>query len=129
MNPLKLPDIQPVTLLANITPQYVLLDNGRSYSIAHDGENRVGVTDTTKIYLYTAISGVPAGIVANDNESQSSLAGDFTSGINTNKVKLMSGRSISIGPGIGILAYILSGNGTTGPTFLVAPDKKEYGLF
>lgn len=124
-NPFKLIDITPVTLVSSSQLQTLLLDGNRSYSIAHDSENRVGASDTTKIYLFTCTSGFPAGIVLNDNESTTNLLSDLTSGVNTSKIKLTSGRSVSIGPGINTLCYACSGNGTTAPTFLVAPDKRD----
>lgn len=133
MNPKKLKDISPVTLLSSNQLQLLFLNDDRAFSFAHDSENRNGEADITKIYLFTCTSGHPVAIAPNDNESQSTQSLDASnsvqSGVATSKVKLTAGRSVSIGPGITTVGYMCSGNGTTGPTFLVVPDKKEYGKF
>lgn len=108
-NPTELTDIQPATLLVNTTLQLLTIENQRSYTFAHDGETVAGVANTSKIYLFTAVSGHPT-ISYNDSEA-------------TQKAKLLAGRSITLGPGLKTIAYVISGNVLQSSTMLVAPEK------
>ena len=96
---------------SNIYNTYNLLAD-RSYTIAHDGVNESGATDTATFYIVT--SGLP---------SDSRRINDLAS---FGKLKVPNGRAVVVGPGI-TQFYYQCNSGT--PTFAVVPGPQSYGKF
>lgn len=92
---------KPAVLKATTSLQSVDLDGNREYSLGHDGEDDTGGSDENTIYL-----GFDTVGTANETEG-------------SDKAKLISGRSIVIGPGVDKL-YFQTETGT--PTFTVVPS-------
>lgn len=105
-------DNHPDTVVtSNVYNVYNLLAD-RPYTIAHDGTNESGATDTATFYIVT--SGLP-----NDSRRINDTA-------SFGKVKVPSGRAVVIGPGI-TQFYYQCNSGT--PTFAVVPGPQTFGRF
>jgi hypothetical protein len=98
------------TLVAATTSGICLLDGSRAYSIAHDGVNSAGTSDTNTIYMSTSGSGQ---VLVNN-------------GPGADLIKLTNGRSIVLGPGVNQINYVCASGG---PTFLIIPNEKSYGKY
>lgn len=97
------------------------LNANLSYTLAHDGETPQGNAATNTIYFtfdvgsgnYTTLTTLP-NFTPTPSESLYP------------KLKLLSGRSVAIGPGIPSLYYTISGNSST-PTFTIVPGTNAFG--
>jgi hypothetical protein len=99
-------DHYPAVLVCTAGDSTVTLRPNRTYTVAHDGEQTDGTTDTATIYLaYDA--------TADRDESEGA-----------NKAKLPSGRELVIGPGITVLHF---GTESGTPTFTIIPGIDLYG--
>jgi hypothetical protein len=108
-NPSELRSNIAATIRATPIVQTLLLNGDRSYTFAHDGEDRDGTTSTSKIYL--CVSG---NLIKDDTEE-------------VGKIKLLASRSVGVGPGLLNVQYACSGNGNA--TMLVDPNALSYGMF
>lgn len=99
-------DGNPAVLEATTTLQAVTLDPQREYTVGHDGEDTAGSSSTGSVYL-----AVDAAV---DNDASEGA----------NKAKLINGRSLVIGPGVGVLKFRTASGS---PTFTINPGPRLHG--
>lgn len=88
-------------LVAGTAAASVALDARREYTFAHDGEDANGDSDVNTIYLATAAEATATAAEGLD------------------KFKLLAGRSVVIGPGVGTCHFKVAAGA---PTMSVAPS-------
>lgn len=106
-NPTSLTD-KPAVLQATTTEDSVQLQSDREYSIGHDGEQNDGTADSNTIYLSFV-----ADVDADESEG-------------ADKAKLISGRSLVVGPGVAVLKFATEAGS---PTMTVVPGPRKMGMY
>jgi len=101
-------DADMAVLVSAAADGSITLNPQRTYTLAHDGEQNDGTTDTNTIYLANN-----ATVVRTEAEG-------------ANKAKLLFGRELVVGPGITTLHF---GTEAGTPTFTVIPGLDLYGDF
>ena len=109
-NPASMSD-HPAVILTSTTEFSLILDPDREYTLYHDGETDAGVASALPIYLSFS--------AAVDNDESE---GD-------DKAKLMSARTLVIGPGVPVLYVQLKAAAATTPTFTIVPGPKYLGKY
>lgn len=98
----------PAVLVASTSEFTLTIDGERAYTFAHDSEDSSGDTDSNTIYL-----AINAAVTADPTEGN-------------NKIKLINGRSVVIGPGVTRVRFKCASGG---PTMTVMPDVHALGAF
>ncbi len=105
-------DHLPAVIVTSTSQDELFVDEMREYTISHDGETNAGVADTNTVYIAIRTASDASDVVATAAEG-------------TNKIKLLNGRSVVVGPSVRSIRHKTAAGA---PTFTIIANPDDIGV-